>query len=116
MRDIQSRDDIELLLRSFYSELLRSEGMQRVFSQVDFEAHFPKIVHFWSFVLLDEEGYTTNVFEKHRPLPIVPEQFDEWLQTFENAVDKNFAGEKAELAKLRARTLAFTFKSKWGRP
>jgi hemoglobin len=113
MRDIQTREDIEKLLRYFYDNLLKSEGMKRVFSLVDFEAHFPKIVHFWSFVLLDEEGYRTNVFEKHLPLPIETPQFDEWLQAFIAAVDANFQGEKAELAKLRATTLAYTFKAKW---
>ena len=113
MRDIETRADIELLLRSFYDSLLRSEGMKRVFSHVDFEAHFPRIVHFWSFVLLDEPGYKTNVFEKHLSLPIEPDQFDEWLATFIAAVDANFKGEKADLAKVRATTLAYTFKSKW---
>jgi hemoglobin len=113
MRDIETKADIELLLRTFYDKLLQSEGMKRVFSTVDFEAHFPRIVHFWSFVLLDEPGYRTNVFEKHMPLPIEPPQFDEWLQTFTWAVDSLFKGEKADLAKQRATVLTFTFKSKW---
>jgi hemoglobin len=113
MRDIETKADIEALLRKFYEKLLQSEGMQRVFSQVDFEAHFPKIVHFWSFVLLDETGYKTNVFEKHVPLPIQTAQFDEWLGVFISTVDNLFTGEKAELAKQRATVLAYTFKSKW---
>jgi hemoglobin len=70
-------------------------------------------VHFWSFVLLDEEGYKTNVFEKHMHLPIELPMFDIWLSTWKGTVDSLFSGEKAELAKQRAEVLTFTFRSKW---
>lgn len=114
MRDIESKADIEQLMRSFYGHLLQVPGMAPVFEGIDMEKHLPHIIHFWSFVLLDEEGYKTNVFEKHLPLPIQAPQFDQWLETFTATVNELFAGEKAELAKLRATVLAHTFKSKWG--
>jgi len=113
MRDIETREDVELLIQSFYSSLLQIEDMKPVFAGINFQEHVPQIVHFWSFVLLDEPGYKTNVFEKHRPLPIQLHQFDTWLKTFTAAVDRLFAGEKAELAKQRAAVLTHTFKSKW---
>src|SRR6187402_2561897 len=113
MRDIETREDIEQLIHSFYSELLQIEDMKPVFAGIHFEDHVPQIVHFWSFVLLDEAGYKTNVFEKHRHLPIQLHQFDTWLSIFSAAVDRLFAGEKAELAKQRATVLTHTFKSKW---
>ena len=80
---------------------------------LDFEKHIPDIVSFWSLVLLDEEGYKTNVFEKHIHLPIKLHQFDIWLNTFISTIDSLFKGEKAELAKLGATSLTYTFKSKW---
>ena len=113
MNDIATKGDIELLINEFYSDLLKLEDMQVVFAGIDFPSHVPHIVHFWSFVLLDEEGYKTNVFEKHLHLPIKAPQFDTWLQIFVQTVDRLFKGEKAELAKQRATLLAFTFKSKW---
>jgi hemoglobin len=113
MNDISSRQDIELLIETFYSRLLKIDGMKEVFEGIDFKEHTPHIVHFWSFVLLDEAGYRTNVFEKHLRLPIQPHQFDTWLETFNGAVDALFKGDTAELAKQRATTLAYTFKSKW---
>lgn len=113
MRDIENRADIELLVESFYASLLRDEGMKAVFAKIDFPKHVPHIVHFWSFVLLDEPGYKTNVFEKHLHLPIRTQQFDTWLEVFVHTVDALFTGEKAELAKQRATVLAYTFKSKW---
>ena len=113
MKDITTEADITLLMRRFYDRLLQLPDMQIVFKGIDMEAHLPHIVHFWSFVLLDAEGYKTNVFEKHLPLPIKTHQFDTWLQVFTDNVDRHFKGEKAELAKQRATALAFTFKSKW---
>jgi hemoglobin len=113
MRDIATREDIQLLINTFYSRLLQIEDIKPVFEGIDFPHHVPQIVHFWSFVLLDEPGYKTNVFEKHRPLPIQLHQFDTWLQTFTGTVNDLFAGEKAELAKQRATVLTHTFKSKW---
>lgn len=113
MPDIATKHDIEHLMRSFYDRLLQLEDMQRVFQGIDLEHHLPNIVHFWSFVLLDEDGYTTNVFEKHRPLPIHAQQFDTWLAIFTSTIDSLFEGEKASLAKQRAAVLAHTFKTKW---
>ena len=113
MRDINTREDIESLILAFYDQLLQIKDIKPIFDHLDFPAHIPQIVHFWSFVLLDEPGYKTNVFEKHRHLPIQLHQFDTWLATFTTTVDNLFSGEKAELAKQRATVLTHTFKSKW---
>jgi hemoglobin len=113
MQDITSKVDIELLINSFYTNLLKIESIAPVFKGLDFEHHTPKIVAFWAFVLLDEEGYKTNVFDKHLHLPIKPEMFDTWLKTFTDTVDSLFSGEKADMAKQRATVLSYTFKSKW---
>ena len=113
MKDISSRADIELLINTFYDKLLIIDEMKSPFEGLDFKNHIPNIVSFWSFVLLDEEGYKTNVFDKHTHLPIKLHMFEIWLNTFNNTVDSLFKGEKAEMAKQRATTLTFTFKSKW---
>lgn len=115
MKDIATKIDIELLVNSFYEKLLQDPEMKVVFEGVNFKNHVPQIVHFWSFVLLDEEGYKTNVFNKHLHLPIKLNQFDIWLNTFTTTVNELFIGEKAELAKQRATVLTYTFKSKWER-
>lgn len=113
MKDICNKEDIELLIRTFYNSLLQIDEMKPPFEGLDFEKHIPHIVSFWAFVLLDEEGYKTNVFDKHIDLPIKPHMFDVWLKTFTDSVDGLYHGEKADLAKQRATVLAFTFKSKW---
>jgi hemoglobin len=112
-QDITTKRDIEQLVKEFYADLLTVPDVQPVFAGTNFEHHVPKIVAFWSMVLLDEEGYKTNVFDKHLHLPIQPRHFDIWLESFTKTVDRLFKGEKAELAKQRATVLTFTFKSKW---
>ena len=111
-KDISNRTEIELLMKTFYESLLTNEEIKPVFAHTNFEVHMPHIVSFWSFVLLDEEGYKTNVFDKHVNLPIKEEHFEIWLNHFEATVNNLFSGEKAELAKLRAQTIAYTFKEK----
>lgn len=113
MPDISHKKDIEVLIRSFYSDLLQIDEMKPSFEGLDFEHHIPNIVSFWSFVLLDETGYKTNVFEKHMHLPIKPQMFDTWLKTWIGAIDKLYSGPLADMAKQRATVLAYTFKSKW---
>jgi hemoglobin len=113
MNDIRNKDDIRLLVETFYSRLLKMEGMKEVFEGLDFDRHIPHIVHFWSFVLLDEEGYKTNVFEKHLHLPIKAPQFYTWRDVFNATVNELFSGPVADLATQRATSLAYTFRSKW---
>jgi len=112
-RDIENKTDIALLVDTFYQKLLQIEGMPEVFAGLNFEAHKPRIVHFWAFVLLDEPGYTTNVFDKHLHLPIKVAQFQQWLQTFVATVNELFEGEKAQMAIQRATVISYTFESKW---
>jgi hemoglobin len=113
MHDIKTKSDIELLINTFYSKLLQIGEMKLVFDGISFESHLPNIIHFWSFVLIDEPGYKTNVFEKHMHLPIKLHQFDIWLSVFIQTTDELFLGETADLAKQRATLLTHTFKSKW---
>lgn len=111
--DIGNKQDIEVLINTFYEKLLQVDEIKPVFAGINFPAHVPHIVAFWSFVLLDEEGYKTNVFDKHIDLPIKAHMFDVWLEIFNATVDQLYKGEKAEMAKQRATSLTYTFKSKW---
>ena len=111
--DINNKEDISRLIDAFYQRLLQIEGMPRVFEGLNFEQHKPRIVQFWAFVLLDESGYTTNVFDKHLHLPIHWQMFQQWLQTFVATVNDLFEGERAQMAIQRATVLTFTFESKW---
>jgi hemoglobin len=112
MDDIRSEADITLLVDTFYSRVLQNEILAPFFANLDFEAHKPKMIFFWSFVLLEKTGYTTNVFDKHIHMPLKREHFNEWVHLFHQTVDDLFVGEKANDAKFRATTLGWTFGEK----
>jgi hemoglobin len=112
MADIEKKADIELLVNTFYTEVLKNELLKPFFKHLNFEHHMPRMIHFWSFILLDEEGYKTNMTETHSKMPLTAELFDTWVKLFSETVDKLFQGEKANLAKERAMLLGWTMKSK----
>ena len=111
-KDISNSADVGLLVKTFYNNLLQNEEVKSIFAHVDFEKHMPHMIAFWEFVLLDKEGYTTNVFDKHVNLPLKAEHFAIWLNVFENTVNELFSGENAQKAIFRAKTIAFSFESK----
>lgn len=112
MKDISEKSDIVLLVDAFYGKVLKDECLKPFFAHLDFEAHKPKMQHFWAFVLLDEPDYKTNVTEKHIHMPLTQVHFDRWLALFQETIDEHFKGEKADMAKQRAGTIAWTIGNK----
>lgn len=109
MQDILTEADIEQWQQAFYSKLLADPLTAPKFAHLDLPAHMPKIVAFWSFVLLEKEGYKTNVFEKHLHLNLEKIHFERWLHYFFETTDAMFAGKNADTAKQRVKLLASTF-------
>lgn len=107
--DILNEQDISRWLHTFYGKLLKDPVTAPKFEGLDLEAHMPKIEAFWAFVLLEKEGYRTNVFEKHAHLHLEPQHFETWIRHFTETTDEMFEGPNAETAKQRARLLATTF-------
>lgn len=112
MKAVLNNEDVRHLVEVFYSKVLNDESLRPFFMHLDLGAHLPKMIHFWSFVLLDEPGYTTNVVEKHLKMPLEPLHFQRWLTLFNETIDDLFEGEKVELAKQRAAVIAWTIQSK----
>lgn len=112
MNDIISKSDVARLVNEFYGKVLQDESLKPFFEGLDFEVHKPKMIHFWSFVLLDEPNYKTNVTEKHMRMPLEQKHFDRWMELFIETIDELFTGEKAEMAKQRAATIAWTIANK----
>ena len=112
MKEIEKREDIELLVDQFYGKVLEDERLKPFFTGLNFEMHKPKMVDFWSFVLLGERGYKTDVTAKHMHMPLKKEDFDQWIALFNETVDELFTGENAKLAKERAFLIRWTLESK----
>ena len=112
-RDIATRDDIELLMNSFYERLLADERISYIFTDVaklDIKTHIPVIADFWESVLLNKNVYHNNAMKIHMDLnektSLTKEHFSVWLTHFAATIDELFEGDIALLAKQRARSVA----------
>ena len=101
------------MVNLFYEKVKEDEFIGYIFNdlvKVDWEKHMPVMYDFWEGVLFFTGGYTGNPMITHRKLNnvvnLTPEHFNRWLQLFISTVDENFSGEKAELAKQRAMSIA----------
>ncbi len=110
--DIHTEQQVEFLVKTFYGRVLKDELLAPHFKNIDFEHHFPQMIAFWCFILLDKEGYKGNVFDKHVGLNIHEAEFEHWIFHFTKTVNDFFEGEKANLAKQRAELLKYTFLAK----
>lgn len=113
-KDIETRNDIQLLVDSFYSKVKVDDLLGPVFAGLDWPHHLPIMYNFWSSMLLGDQTYRGNPLEKHLRLAITANHFSRWLKLFKQTVDENFNGEKADEVKLRADSIAAIFQLKMG--
>jgi hemoglobin len=113
MPDIQTQDDLYLLVDEFYKKLLADEQISYIFTEVvkiKIEEHLPILVTFWSQGILGTGGYCKNLTQIHLDINekeyLSPELFKIWLNHFNNSVDENFKGEKAAQIKTQALSIA----------
>ena len=112
-RDIENRKDVEILINSFYDKVRPDEVLGYIFedvAKVDWEHHTPIICDFWESVLFQTNVYRGNPMPVHMRLhaqtTLTKSHFDRWVSLFTETVDTYFEGEKAELAKQRAISIA----------
>lgn len=113
MPDIQTQNDLYLIVDEFYKKLLSDERISYIFTDVvkiKIEDHLPILVTFWSQGILGTGGYTKNLTQIHLDINekeyLSPELFTIWLTHFNNSVDQNFKGQKAEQIKTQALSIA----------
>jgi hemoglobin len=114
VHDIVQREDIKTLVDRFYDKAKTDPLLGPVFSKVDWPHHLPIMYDFWSSMLLGDQTYRGNPLQRHLHLAIDKNHFGQWLALFTKTVDENFAGEKAEEAKMRAQSIAGIFQFKMG--
>ena len=112
-KDILNQEDIQKVVDGFYDKVRTNEVIGHYFKDLDWSKHLPVMYSFWSTIILHQEGYKGNPFEKHLPLPnLKAEHFSQWINLFISTVDELFKGENAEAMKLRASSIAYIFQSK----
>lgn len=114
-KEIESLDDIKLLVDSFYSKVRKADLLKGIFEGViedRWPEHLDKMYRFWETVLLSEHSYHGSPFRPHAKLPVSKEHFDQWKSLFNMTVDEFFVGQKANEAKWRAEKMAEMFQVK----
>ncbi len=111
--DITTREDIVLLINTFYGKVRGNNILGYIFNdvaRVDWESHLPRMYSFWSSLLLGEQSFAGNPMAKHIELSRITSmtsiEFSEWLYVFSQTVDELFEGDKASEAKMRAENIA----------
>lgn len=115
LQDIQTQEDIKLLVDTFYSKVQVQSLIGPIFNERikdQWPEHLSKMYRFWETVLLGIHTYQGAPFAPHATLPIDAPHFKIWLELFHTTVDELFSGTKANEAKWRADKMAEMFQSK----
>jgi len=114
MNDIQNREDVSLLVRTFYSKVRGNDELGPIFNKAitDWEHHLEHLTDFWESQLFRKNKFVGNPPQKHVAVDkannneITNDLFGLWLQFWIQTLDELFVGEKVDLAKNRARNIA----------
>lgn len=115
MTDIETREDILLIMRKFYYKLFADDSINFFFTKVTsvdqhLEAHFEILATFWEQSLFLKGGYFNNMFSIHKEVHdkhvFTKEHFDTWLTHFNSTIDEHFEGKYAEQMKTQALSMA----------
>jgi hemoglobin len=107
-RDIDTIEDVERLVRTFYRAAIPDPLLGPVFHDfgVDWSVHIPKLVDFWAARILDRPGYAGNAVGAHQPvlerIGFGGRELARWLELWRETIDESFSGPNAERAKDRA--------------
>lgn len=113
---IQSRKEVDTLVRSFYDQVRAHDLLGPIFNEVvqDWEVHLVHLADFWEMILL-QTGPGAGKFNPTRVHREVDEKVDysidqvhfvSWLELWFSTIDQYFEGEVADYAKEHARRMA----------
>lgn len=113
--DIQTIEDVQLMVNTFYERIQKNEVLGPIFEEKvsgRWPEHLEKMYRFWQTILLGEHTYNGAPFPPHARMPIDESHFIIWVKTFTTTVDDLFSGDIAEEAKKRGTLMAALFNSK----
>ncbi|MBJ6367085.1 group III truncated hemoglobin [Snuella sedimenti] len=113
-RDIKTREDVYLLVSSFYEKIRKDAVLGPFFNNVitNWDAHLERLTDFWEASLFLKTKYLGNPLEAHIKVDndnknsITEKHFGLWLNLWLQTIDELFVGDYAENAKSRARKMA----------
>lgn len=116
MRDLETRQDVSALVRSFYQKIRQHEELGPIFeSQIhDWEPHLEKLTDFWegNLFFFRKTNYHGDPKTAHNQVDsslghtLSMHHFGQWINLWLETVDSLFEGEIANRAKSIARKMA----------
>lgn len=104
-KEIENREDIELLVNEFYAKVQKDELIGYIFedvAKVNWQEHLPKMYDFWETILFTVPKYRGNPMHAHKRVDemerIEKVHFDRWVALFVETLDTYFKGDRAEMA------------------
>ena len=113
-KDIKTRNDVFLLVSSFYEKVRRDEVLGPFFNDTinNWDAHLEHLTTFWESSLFLKTRYIGNPLDAHVKVDkahnhtISEYHFGLWLNLWFQTIDELFVGDYAENAKRRARKMS----------
>ena len=113
-KDIKNREDIYLLVSSFYEKVRKDVVLGPFFNDVikDWDAHLDNLTSFWESSLFLKTRYLGNPLEVHTKVDIennhtiTEKHFGLWMNLWFETIDELFEGDYANNAKQRARKMS----------
>ena len=116
MTKITNRDDVNLLVHTFYDKIRQHELLGPIFnghiSEEQWPAHLSKLTDFWESNLFGVRTFRGSPSKAHVNVDknlnhtISQKHFAQWLQLWFETIDELFEGELADRAKEMARRMS----------
>lgn len=116
MKTIESRSDINLLVKKFYAKVRMDDLLGPVFNTIipdeKWPAHLEKLTDFWEGALLGVLGFRGNPIRAHQNADatmgnsIEQIHFSRWLHLWFETIDSLYTGQIAQRAKDAARVMS----------
>ena len=112
-KDIKTRDDVFLLVSSFYEKVRKDTVLGPFFNEAitNWDDHLDKLTGFWESSLFMKTKYLGNPLEVHAKVDkehnnsITELHFGLWLNLWFQTIEELFEGDNADNAKRRARKM-----------
>jgi len=112
-KEISNRADVHHLVDTFYTKIRADELLGPIFNSKikDWDSHLDRLTDFWETNLFFVSKFKGNPLQKHVEVDTAENQtitelhFGVWLNYWIQTLDELFVGEKAAIAKNRARKM-----------
>lgn len=110
--DIRTEGDVKLLVDCFCQKVNQDALLAPIFGAVAavyWPNHLTSLYDYWSSILFGRTDRTGQPIPQQLAMPARGPYQRQWIGLFSKTVEENFAGVKAEEAKVRAQTIAVPF-------